>query len=61
MTKLVAPIAQMLVDGVYTINDDELFKLLALLKNTENIKAEPSACASLFRPLAIEKESIHIC
>ncbi len=35
--------------------------MLALLKDTENIKAEPSPCSSLFGPVLVEKEGIHIC
>ena len=45
-----------LLNGVYTIEDYELFKLLALLKDSENIEIEPSAAASLWGPMALSKE-----
>lgn len=38
---------QRLISGFYTIHDDELFALLALLADTENIRLEPSALAGL--------------
>ncbi|MCX7904908.1 MAG: pyridoxal-phosphate dependent enzyme, partial [Caloramator sp.] len=61
-SKLVSKIAELLIEGIYTIEDDELFKLLALLKDSEDIKVEPSAAASLKGPLFLEpsKNAIHI-
>ncbi|ABB15511.1 D-serine ammonia-lyase [Carboxydothermus hydrogenoformans] len=61
-SKLVAEIANILIDGIYTIEDEELFKLLALLKDSENIKVEPSAAASLKGPLLVNSRAnaIHI-
>ncbi|MDO6355534.1 D-serine ammonia-lyase [Caloramator sp. CAR-1] len=61
-SKLVSKIAEILIDGIYTIEDDELFKLLALLKDSEDIKIEPSAAASLKGPLLLEasQNAIHI-
>lgn len=46
-SKLACSIADKLLEGEYTIEDDELFKLLALLKDTESVKIEPSAASSL--------------
>lgn len=43
----VGRVIEKLLSGVYTIEDNELYKLLALLKDTENIEIEPSAAASL--------------
>lgn len=45
-----------LIDGVYTIEDEELYFLLALLKDTENAVVEPSAASSLKGPWMIEAE-----
>lgn len=39
-----------LISGVYTIEDDRLFTLLAKLMDTENIFLEPSATAGLIGP-----------
>lgn len=39
-----------LVSGIYTIEDDHLFKLLAQLMDTEKIFLEPSATAGLIGP-----------
>ena len=43
----VGNVVKPLLSGVYTIEDDQLYRLLALLKDTENIEIEPSAAASL--------------
>jgi D-serine dehydratase len=59
-SKLVSEIADMLIDGIYTIEDNELFKLLSLIKDAENIKLEPSAAASLKGPYIIKEKGIHI-
>jgi D-serine dehydratase len=40
-----------LVDGAFTIEDEELFRLLALLWDSEGRKAEPSAASALMGPL----------
>jgi D-serine dehydratase len=40
-----------LVDGAFTLDDDELFRLLALLWDSEGRKAEPSAASALMGPL----------
>lgn len=43
-------ISQLLISGIYTIEDDELFRLLYLLGKSENIFLEPSATAGLIGP-----------
>jgi D-serine dehydratase len=55
--------ADVLVDGIYTVEDDELFKNLAMLRDSEGIKIEPSAAASLSGPTLINPEgnAVHIC
>lgn len=62
-SNLVAKMADKLIDGIYTINDEELFKLLKLLKDSEDIKVEPSAASSLLGPVLIDSNpnSTHIC
>ena len=40
-----------LVNGVYTVNDDHLFQMLALLKRSESISLEPSALAGMMGPI----------
>jgi len=42
-----------LISGIYTLEDDSLFKLLAQLKDTENLFLEPSATAGLVGPQRI--------
>ncbi|MDN7226012.1 D-serine ammonia-lyase [Planococcus sp. N064] len=42
--------SEKLVSGIYTLEDDELFKLLAMLADTEGIFVEPSATAGLIGP-----------
>lgn len=43
-------ISEKLVSGIYTIVDDELFKLLATLADSEGIYLEPSAASGLLGP-----------
>jgi D-serine dehydratase len=43
-----------LLSGVYTVNDEELFKLLAVMKDEEGIKIEPSATPGLLGPIWLE-------
>lgn len=47
-------ISQHLVSGVYTIEDEELYKYLALLADAEDIYLEPSAASGLIGPERIE-------
>ena len=42
---LVCSVMESLLDGVATVQDKELFKLLAMLYDTEKVKLEPSALA----------------
>jgi D-serine dehydratase len=48
------PISKLLISGDYTIEDNELFKLLYLLDKSEGICLEPSATAGLAGPALIE-------
>lgn len=46
-------ISERLVSGVYTLEDDKLFKLLALLADSEDMFVEPSATAGFPGPSAV--------
>lgn len=46
-------ISEQLVSGAYTLEDDELFKLLKLLSDSENMFIEPSAAAGFPGPQKI--------
>lgn len=61
-SKLVSIVADKILDGIYTIEDEKLFELLYLLKETQDIKIEPSAASSILGPI-INKNKIgtHIC
>lgn len=55
-------ISEQLVSGAYTLDDDELFKLLKLLYDSENLFIEPSAAAGFLGPqkiLATDYASMH--
>lgn len=45
-SKLVGKYMKKILSGIFTINDEKLYKILKLLYNYENIKLEPSACAA---------------
>ena len=53
---LVCQMMQPLLAGVFTVEDDELFKLLALLDATENLRLEPSALAGMPGPYRLMTE-----
>ncbi|UJL48044.1 D-serine ammonia-lyase [Virgibacillus sp. NKC19-16] len=43
-------ISEHLISGIYTVEDDELYKMLTMLADNENIYVEPSATAGLIGP-----------
>lgn len=45
---------QQLIDGYYTIHDERLYELIALLNQTENIQLEPSAVAGMMGPYYVQ-------
>lgn len=47
------PISDHLISGIYTVEDDELYKLLTMLADNEKIYVEPSATAGLIGPQQI--------
>lgn len=59
-SRMVSLMADKLLDAIYTVEDEELFKLLAIAKDTEKIKLEPSACAGLIGPVKINPEEENI-
>lgn len=48
-------ISEKLISGIYTLEDEELFRLLALLADGDEIFIEPSAASSLLGPVQIGK------
>lgn len=48
-------ISKLLISGIYTIDDDELFKLLFMLGKSENIFIEPSATPGLIGNYRIKR------
>lgn len=49
-SKLVGSVMETLLDGCFTINDEQLYPFLAKLADTEELFIEPSACASFTGP-----------
>ena len=52
-----------LIAGVYTVSDDQLFRMLALARITEGLKLEPSALAGFMGPAVVPDgggNTIHI-
>ena len=45
-----------LISGSYTVNDDELYILLSMLSDTENIQLEPSALAGVHGPIQLFRD-----
>ncbi|GAB4073630.1 D-serine ammonia-lyase [Barrientosiimonas marina] len=49
-SKFATPITDQLVSGIYTIDDDELYRLLSMLADSEDIWLEPSATSGITGP-----------
>ena len=62
---LVSGMMEHLVSGIYTLADEEMYPLLALLKETEDIYIEPSAATCLLGPVIAARkggrEGLQIC
>ena len=56
-SKFATIISEQLISGIYTIEDEELFQLLAMLADSEDIYVEPSAAAGLVGPVKILQSS----
>ena len=46
-----------IVSGIYTLEDNDLFRLLFILKKSENVYMEPSAHASMAGPIRLFKDT----
>ncbi|WP_242224200.1 D-serine ammonia-lyase [Bacillus cereus group sp. BfR-BA-01380] len=52
----VGKVMEPLLSGCYTVSDQELYRLLKALADTEGIKLEPSALASVYGPVQLFKQ-----
>ncbi|WP_430539967.1 D-serine ammonia-lyase [Neobacillus drentensis] len=52
----VGRILEPILSGAYTVSDEELFKLLKDLVDTENIRLEPSALAGMIGPVKLSQK-----
>lgn len=59
-SRLVGSYMQSLLDGCYTVQDEELYPYLAALYDTERIFIEPSAAASFEGPALVEKATSYL-
>lgn len=60
-SKLAQNIVLRIADGAYTLEDDELFRLLALLYDTEGFKVEPSAAIGVYGALfPSDENTVHL-
>lgn len=59
-SRFATEISEHLVSGIYTIEDDELFKLLAWLIDSEEIHVEPSAASGLQGPIRLQSQSDYV-
>lgn len=50
----VGKMVEKLLSGIYTVDDNELYKLLSMVKDSEGIKIEPSATPGLLGPIWLE-------
>ena len=57
---LVSALMGSMVEGCYTITDEELYPFLAALKDTGGIFIEPSSTASFIGPALVNKPGTHI-
>lgn len=59
-SRLVGKIMETQLDGAFTLQDEELYPLLALLADTENNFIEPSACAGFPGPAHVVKAADYL-
>ena len=57
---LVAELMGPIVEGCFTVTDEELYPFLAALKDSEGIFIEPSSTASFIGPALVNKPGTHI-
>lgn len=55
-SRFVGQTIEPLLSGSYTVSDQELFKLLKAMADTENIQLEPSALAGAIGPVKLSTE-----
>ncbi|AOT72162.1 D-serine ammonia-lyase [Geosporobacter ferrireducens] len=53
---LAAKVVGRWIEGIYTVDDEELYPILALLKDQEDIQIEPSASAAFLGPVRLFAE-----
>lgn len=56
----VGQLLEKLISGSYTVSDENLFRMLAIMHDEENIKLEPSALAGVIGPVATNSKGTHI-
>ncbi|MBM7587301.1 D-serine dehydratase [Bacillus pakistanensis] len=54
---LAGRLIERLVNGIYTVDDQNLYKMLALLHSSESISLEPSALAGMYGPVLTQVHS----
>lgn len=59
-SRLVGKVMETLLDGCFTIQDEELYPFLTALADTEDILIEPSACASFTGPQLVQKAEAYL-
>ena len=59
-SRLVGKVMETLLDGCFTIQDEELYPFLTALADTEGILIEPSACASFTGPQLVQKAEAYL-
>ncbi|NLY36938.1 MAG: D-serine ammonia-lyase [Tissierellia bacterium] len=59
-SSLVGPLMVERIEGVYTLEDDEMLGYLKMLYESEGLKVEPSACAGFKGAEFIDEEGIHL-
>lgn len=51
---------ELLLDGYLTVDDDNLYRLISLLDETENLRIEPSAAAGLIGPARVVQDADYL-
>ena len=51
---------EQLISGSYTISDETMYTLLALLHDTEKIQLEPSALAGMTGPIHLAENGVNL-
>ena len=59
-SRLVGRVMRTLIDGAFTVEDEEMYRLLGLVMDTEQLTIEPSGCAGFPGPPRVLSDAAYL-